>query len=77
MESAFKGVSGLPKLLRPQQISTDVNTSQHISTLIRRPPYMGFAFLFGWGKAGLRGWDALQDGGKPLKDGFSPYNCTI
>jgi hypothetical protein len=31
-ESTFMQVSGLPKPLRPQQISTDVNTSQHMST---------------------------------------------
>ncbi len=78
VESAFLGVSGTSKA---GETSTDVNRCQHISTHVNTPqggrgdpPYMGFAFLFErGGEAGLQGWD----GGKPLKDGFSPYNCAI
>ena len=59
-------------------MSTDVNTSQHMSTHPKAggdtPHIWDLHICLEGGKAGLQGWDALQDGGKPLKDGFSPYN---
>jgi hypothetical protein len=41
-------VSGLSKPLRPQQISTDVNTSQHMSThpnTDKEPPIYGICIF--------------------------------